>query len=414
MALFEQTIPAAAKPVASMPLFSRPAVAQPQPVAASVATPKLGQAGYIDPNAPRYDINAANAIKAQQRALKGTAAWVPDPKTGVLPDGSYPAGQEWRAAAGGASTAQGSTATTAQTTPTQGRGVTPMTAEPLHEWEKAALTRASNPGLLGGGGMQGGLAALQEMMANPQAYAAKFESPYLKEYLGKADAAATAGMKSVGMDEIMGVQNPFAASQKEKLTRSGEALRAAITAGQGMRGGRSFGDTSTDVRNAELDTQLLQGMGDIDYKTFQDALGQINTERGRSLQGGGLYGNLAQIGQGASTDALRLGMAGAGQMADTGQAMTSTAWDAIDRQLNAGKYVRDYQQGVTNQTAQDILAAQGYEGTQIQNLMNLLKAYGGNSEVNMVQGGANTLQKIGGGADILGSLLSLLKEDEKK
>lgn len=302
--------------------------------------------------------------------------------------------------------------------PVGSRGVTPMTAEPLHQWEKDALNKAANPGMLGGGGMVGGLSALKDIMADPQAYAAKFESPYFKEYMGKAGAATAEGMRAIGMPEINEIQNPFAQSQKEKLTRSGQMLRTAITAGQGMRGGRSFGDTSTGVRNAELDTQLLQGESDIDYKTFQDALAQINTNRGRAFQGAGLYGNLAQAGQGATSDAIRTGMAGAGQMVDTGQILTDSGWNTIDRQLGAGKYVRDYQQGITNQTGQDILSGQDYEATQLQNLMNLLNSYGGNTTVSAGGGGANTLERIGGIGSIVGqgfeSLSPLLNNNSSK
>ena len=51
-----------------------------------------------------YSQADVDARRAEIAKLKGTSAWVPDPRTGVLPDGSYPAGQEWRAMAGGGNT----------------------------------------------------------------------------------------------------------------------------------------------------------------------------------------------------------------------------------------------------------------------------------------------------------------------
>lgn len=342
-------------------------------------TPKLGQAGYIAPNAPRYDMNEVNRIKAQQQALKGTTAWVPDPKTGVLPDGTYPAGQEWRAAAGGRNTTQGAN-TTAQAAPIQGGGI-PLSAEPLHQWEQTALSRMANPGAMGGGGMEQGQQLLKDFAANPQQFISRFTNPMATQYLQQAGQAFTGANAPVTGEEIQARMNPFQQqvidTSLQQLSSSGAKARAALLKNLGTRGAAGFGSTVTGTQLGELERGQIRDAAtlgaNLRYQGFNDATGQVNAERNRGIQVGQGFGNLGTQAQGVTTAAAGLGTGTAGALFDTGNIRTNQGYNTLDRMLGAGKYVRDYNQGLATAAEQEMMDAQNFPMTQAQNVLNLLQ-----------------------------------------
>ena len=234
-------------------------------------------------------------------------------------------------------------------------GTVPITVEPMNDWQKEALSALQNPGSLGGGGMIDAQNMLKEMLANPQAFAAKYTNPQATTALNSGQAALAAGTAPITMQDIQGVENPYADALKARLTQAGERARAAINATEGQRGGRSFGDTATGVRNANLDSELLMGEGDINHQSFADAVAMLQDMRNRSVQGGQAFGNLATQAQGINTNAAQTGMAGTGALFDSGQIRTNQGFQNINNRLAAGDRVFNYNQGVNNLIGEDML-----------------------------------------------------------
>jgi len=258
-------------------------------------------------------------------------------------------------------------------------GTMPLLSEPLHGWERMGLKSLSNTqNLAGNSDMTGALDSLRGFIqaGNPaQTYA-------------NANAATAASMNPVTQQEIMGVANPYAQGLKDNLSKNAQALRAQILAKQGMRGGRSFGDTSTGVQNGMLNDSVLSGQNEIDYNTFKDALSQINTERNRSLSAGGQYGNLAQMGMNAI-----------GSQFDLGNRLKESRINDVKNKLGAGRYIRDFNQGIDDKIAADYAAKTQDPLTKLRNTFALLNNYQSGGSY-FVPGKTSTFTKA---ANILGA-----------
>lgn len=278
------------------------------------------------------------------------------------------------------------------------QGVVPMTVEPLHQWEKSGL--AALAGLGNNGAQLTGTAIqkLQELLTNPQTAATTYIDPNATKYTGQAAEAMQAGRAPVTLDEVLGIANPFAEALKTRLNESGAAARAAITANQGMRGGRSFGDISTGMRLGSLDKEMLSKSGDIDFQTFEQALAQINAARGRDITVGSGLGSLA----GLTQDIFTSGLSGAGTAASK---LYGTGREGIQDQITAGTAIRDYNQGINDQIGNNIIASQNDEAQKIQDALRLIEQMTGNVQYQTPQ---NSLTKAGGIASVAGGLLGKL------
>lgn len=283
-----------------------------------------------------------------------------------------------------------------------GAGVVPATAVPLHQYEMQGLQALANPNYLGGGLMAGATGMLDRMTSDPQGFAEQYTNPMATKYMGAAGDATAGGMKPITVDEVQGVANPFTSALKNRLTEAGQQARAGIVAGQGMRGARSFGDTAQGVRESGLDKELLSKSSDIDYQGFQDAAGLLERMRDRSMQAGGQYGNLATSAQGITDNARAGGLSGINALFSAGQTARTNNLENINNKIKAGGYIRDYNQGVSDQIGNDILAEQSYPAQNIQRILEMLKAY--QSNTGGAVPGANSLETAGGIAGGLGQI----------
>jgi hypothetical protein len=279
----------------------------------------------------------------------------------------------------------------------------PALAEPLHQWTQGGLTTLSNPGLAGGGGMVDAQTMLRDAMQNPQAIANKYISPMATDYMGRAGAATSQAMTPVEMAEIEARRNPYAGALRSSLSKTAEEMRARVMSTEGMRGGRSFGDTSTGVQNRGINDSILQGNMDIDYKTFQDALGQINTERNRYMTGGGQFGNLASAAQGIQESGATQGMRGIGALFDMGQAQTNQALQNARNKIEAGEFVRDFNQRLNDSTMNDWFAE---DADPMQKIRDALAAYGEYKTSSSGTNPVSSLEQIGGAGQYLGGMMS--------
>lgn len=250
---------------------------------------------------------------------------------------------------------------------------TPALQEPLHSWEKTALTGLSNTGNTAGSAeMQGVMKVLQQMTGGNY------------DFLGQGNTATQSAIKPVTMDEITGVANPYAEGLKSNLSATAQKLRAQIDAGQGSRGARSFGDTSTGVQHGLLNDKIVDASNQIDYQAFDDARAQLNTERNRSLSGGGQFGNLAgtQIG-------------GANALAGVAGDVRTNSINDILNQLKSGAYVRDYNQNINDVMRNDILGESQYPAQQLSSIMQLLQNYQSGGSYH-TPGKTSTATQVGG------------------
>ena len=234
--------------------------------------------------------------------------------------------------------------------------VTPALEEPLHEWEKTGLTALSKG--VDTSQMQGALSQLQGLLGN-------------NGMLERATA-------SVNPNEVATMQNPYSQSLKDKLSTSAQQIRAAATSQQGLRGGRSFGDTATGVQMGMIDQGQLQGEADIDYQTWQDSLGQINNERNRLLSGAGL------------------GVAGAQTQYNMADGIGQQGVQNALGQMQAGNYVRGYNQNLNDIVKSELLAKQGDPLARLQNSLGLTGAFSGSTSSGQSGGMANNMQQFGG------------------
>lgn len=267
-----------------------------------------------------------------------------------------------------------------------GTNVTPTLAEPLHQYEKDALTGFSNTGTTAGtADLQSILGVLQQAMSGQGGF------------FGQAGSNITAGTAPVTMDEITARMNPFATGLKQTQSETVNRLRALAQAGEGVRGARSFGDTATGYRLGELDTAEVQGNRQIDYDAFNAALGQINEERGRNITGGQSFTGLG--GQQAS------GLMGAANVA---QGVRGNALEDITNRLYSGQYIRGYNQNINDQITNDLLASQGYDTANLADVIALLSNYGSNTSSGQTGGMTSGLTQAGGVGQALAGILKEL------
>jgi hypothetical protein len=276
-------------------------------------------------------------------------------------------------------------------------GVVPMTSEPLHQFERTALTRMGQPD--GQLYQQSGQLA-QQMMADPRGFAAKYTAPRVGEYQQQAADAYGSGMAAITPQDVSQYMNPYQEQVVEasmnRLNEEGERARAALLSNLGRRGAASFGDTSQGVQLGMLGKELLSKRADIFSNLmsqgYRDAMSAATGQKGRALQAGQGFAGLGGQAQNIFANAYGLG-SGAAQ---TGQRMGA---DELSGQLQAGSYIRNYNQNVANQVGSNILGEQGDRLNKIQTVLGMLPQYqSGSSQQNqyMPSTASNVANVIGG------------------
>lgn len=282
-------------------------------------------------------------------------------------------------------------------------GFVPMTVEPLSEWEKQGLTTMAQPPAFGNGSMVMANDMLQRMIQNPQAFAQQYTNPLATQYMGEAGDLTRQGSGQITFDEIQAAMNPYAGALKNRLSEEAQRARTEILANQGMRGARSFGDTAQGVRMGELDKEVLSKSSDIDYQQFADAKAMLEALRNRQLSGGGQMGNLGTAAQGITSNAMSGGLAGVGQTFNAGAGLTDLGFRKAQNQIDAGQYVRSYNQGVNDLIGSEMLTGQNEGERRLSNTLDFLQNY--QSGMSGGTQGANTLQTLGGLGTFAGDLL---------
>jgi hypothetical protein len=254
-----------------------------------------------------------------------------------------------------------------------GGGVAPALAEPLNEWERAGLTRMNE------GADTSGMESILAQFRNQGGDA-----------VGRSSDYAATGASAITPEEVEASRNPYSQALKGQLSESAEKVRAQALVGQGERGGRSFGDTSTGVQMRGVNDSIIRGEGEIDYTTWRDAMADLQQGRGRNLQAAGVEtGNAGAYGSNAS-NAFNM----ASDISGTGVANAQSS-------VGAGRYVRDFNQDINNQMLADIRARQGDELARLQNEQGLLDPYGSTSQSSQTGGDTNWMQQLGGAGQAL-------------
>jgi hypothetical protein len=241
-------------------------------------------------------------------------------------------------------------------------------------------------------------------MANPQGLAAQYTNPMATQYMGAAGDATAGAIRGVGFNEVEAARNPYSQALHNRLSEAGQRAYAALQGTEGLRGARSFGDTMTGQRFGQIDRELLSKGSDIDYQTYQDALAQKNIERNRMLAGGGQYGQLAGQAQNITSDATRLGLGGLGTLFEMGERQTAQGLQNAGNQIGAGRYVRNYNQGVANTVAQDMLDEQNWPRLNLANTLGVLGSF--QSDTGPSPGAPTSGARWGEGLKIAGDVLN--------
>lgn len=292
-----------------------------------------------------------------------------------------------------------------------GTGVVPLSTVPMNTYQTTALDTLANPGNSAGGSIGGANRMLQEMTADPAAFAAKYLNPQATEYMGKAGEYTQQGAAPITLDEVNAVATPFSSALKARLTESGAKARAALLANQGTRGARSFGDTVQGTREGMLDQELLSKGNDIDYQGFEDAKKMLSDMRARSLQAGGQFGNLSTQAQGNTASALGLGVNGATTMAATGKTLADQKRNQSLDRLGAGQSFYDWNKEIANKVEADIMAEQADPQKKISDFMTWIK--GLESGTGGAVPGANGMETAGGIAGGIGDIINYFSQQGK-
>ena len=281
-----------------------------------------------------------------------------------------------------------------------GRGVVPMTTEPLHGYEKTGLQQLAGQNT---GNLQQVLQQLQGLTTNPQSATAGYMNPLAQGYLQEAGGMVRGSTAPITMEQIQGIANPYAAGMKENLTEAGRRARAIITANQGTRGARSFGDTSQGQQLGATFSEEMKGGREIDYNTFNTALQELARQRGEMQSGGQILGGLGSTAQSVTSSALRDALAAIGGQAEVAGGISSLGRQQALDTLGAGQYIRDYNQRINDKLEADILADAGYGRQNLSDVLEMLKSTYGGTQYEYTPK-ANALELAGTGVGILGEL----------
>jgi len=276
----------------------------------------------------------------------------------------------------------------------------PATIEPLHQYTKAGLTAMGEPSSYGQGSMTQANQYLQSLMQNYQPV-----NPMATQYLQEGGDMVRGSAKPITMQDIDTLRNPFSQALQDRLTEQGDQARAAIMAAQGLRGGRSFGDVSQGRRESYLDAEVLRGRQDIDYKTYESALQNMQAQRNRELQAGGTMGNLGTAAQGVTSSGINNALGIASGVFGAGQKLTDVGRQTAQDKIDAGEMIRTYNQAINDQISGNILGAANYAPQQIKTVQDLLSIFQSGTGYTP-QSTPSTLSQLGGLAGSVGGYLT--------
>jgi hypothetical protein len=289
-------------------------------------------------------------------------------------------------------------------------GVQPITQVPLHRFERDAL---SQMGVIDSGGLlEQGRSAISAFAANPQGEAQRFIDPRTGQALGGMADMVQQGTRRMSDADVQRYMNPYQGQVVDAAVRrvsdAGERMRARLTAGQGQRGARSFGDSAFGMAVSNLNDDLLEQTGDTSanllYSGFNDAVGNFNTEQDRFLQGAQLEGQRAGMAQDIFSSGLGMAANTADRLFNSADKYRAGRADALKTRLGAGSYIREFNQGQADQLESEILRRMGMKEDRLQGLGNSLNLFtdGGTDSRTSRPEDTNNLTKFGGAAKFLG------------
>lgn len=277
-------------------------------------------------------------------------------------------------------------------------GVVPMSVEPLNPAERTGY------GTLAAGvdtsGMRAGMGSLQEMLANPQAYAQRFTNPQATAQLQQSQDLITRGTRPVTGAMVEEKFNPYMSNMQAMLDEYGQ--RAANKLQANMPGQRSFGTTSQASQLSSLSRDLINQKGQLQYAGYNDAYGRAFDEGGRDLSGAQALQQGAQTAQNTFANAAQIGTGGAMNLSNLAQNFANAQITNAQNQIGAGRDIRTFNQGVADKIAGNVNNMQNYDLNQLNNLAGMLGQISGTSQITPTGSTPSTAQKIGGVTGLLG------------
>lgn len=185
-----------------------------------------------------------------------------------------------------------------------------------------------------------------------------------------------------------------------RMRQAADVARGRLAAGR--TGTRSFGDTAMGTENALIESELGRNIGEVagnlNYQGYNTALGQVNAEANRALQGSQIAGGLGtQVGQSGMNwmDALG-GFAGMGQ---------DFANQRTDRQLSAGNQVQGFNQRIADILGGLIEKQTNAPATQLSELGAFLNMFPGTQNA-YAEAEPNMFDRLGGAGMLFGGAMA--------
>lgn len=260
------------------------------------------------------------------------------------------------------------------------QSLVPALQEPLNQMEKSGITTL-NQGV-DTSGMSNILSQLQSRLSGS---------------LDTSNKMVSQATQPITADQVTALANPMAEGLNQNLSIAAQHIRAQALAGQGLRGGASFGDTATGNENGLIDQGVLEGQNTNNYNAWTAALAQLNQQNSNLLTGANTTLQGANTGLSGDTTAFN----GAQTIGQTGRQ------NALD-QIQAGGSVRNFNQGIDDKMQADLTASQNYPADQIQKILDMLKSYQSQDSNSQTGGMANGASQVGGALQAASALAPTL------
>lgn len=283
-------------------------------------------------------------------------------------------------------------------------GVMPVAVEPLHAFERAALAAMGQP-------------QTPMTMRQVASEAQRFVSPQAKKYMGSAADAFAASRGDFDPTTYQQYYNPFEqavvsaadADLAESTRRAQDSVRA------GFRDDRAFGSTALGTGMGQVASDMgrtrASTLANLRYSGFNDAISRamssFENARGRDAQAGNGYTNLGSTAQNVFNSAVS-NLAG-GQAIAQGQ--QQSVYDRLRQQLEAGSYIRGFNQNAANVVQSEIDRMQGYPSQQLDELQGRLGAFQPSQTQYTSQ--PNGITKLGGYLGVGSSIFDALNKGGK-
>lgn len=230
----------------------------------------------------------------------------------------------------------------------KGENAMPVGIEPLHQFERNALTTmgTSSP------------SAIASTAMNPMVNAFLQNA---KQYSGKADAALQSGMRGFDANEVQQFFNPaqdaVVTRATSRLSDSAKRLQQDMISRLSQRGSATMGDTFGAQQMGDIQKELVSKTGDIEaqgaYQNWTDAVANMMQNRANALSAGNVYASMVNPMTSAATGAQGIQ-----------NAAFSTGLAGLDAQQRAGQRIQGFNQGVADISMGNYLGKQGF-GNQV-------------------------------------------------